>query len=112
LVASSDGYHGTKATFTYDSKQHLVKSVETVLSGAEEIRHYRYDGDRLVHEDDKLDAEFTPSRSPKPLHRDRRNHSIAITENTPSRSVARPIGRDHVRRSEVAGKLGATWASG
>jgi hypothetical protein len=41
-----------------------------------------------------LAAEFTRSRSPKPVHRDHRKRSMAITENGPSRSVARPVGRE------------------
>jgi len=41
-----------------------------------------------------LPAEFTPWRSPKPVHRDRRNRGMAITETGSSRSVVRPIRPD------------------
>jgi hypothetical protein len=36
-------------------------------------------------------AKFTRSRSPKPVDRDRRKRSMAITETGPSRSVVRPV---------------------
>src|SRR5215470_4710561 len=36
-------------------------------------------------------AEFTRWRSPKPVDRDHRKRSMAITENGPSRSVVRPV---------------------
>jgi len=39
----------------------------------------------------RASAEFTRWRSPKPVHRDHRNRSIAITEIGSSRSVVRPI---------------------
>jgi hypothetical protein len=38
-----------------------------------------------------LSAEFTRWRSPKPVGRDHRKRSMAITENGPSRSVVRPV---------------------
>jgi hypothetical protein len=40
----------------------------------------------------RLDAKFTRSRSPKPVHRDRGKRSMAITETGSSRSLVRPIG--------------------
>ena len=44
-----------------------------------------------IHHRLEIPAEFTRWRSPKPVHRDHRKRSMAITETGSSRSVVRPI---------------------
>jgi len=53
-------------------------------------------------------AEFTRWRSPKPVHRDHRHRSIAITDTGPSRSPELVRGRDQARR-HVSARSRSWW---
>jgi len=57
VVTRSVGYGDATMAYTFDAKHHVVKTVETFSTGVKDIRHFRYDGDRLVYDDDKFGTE-------------------------------------------------------